>query len=229
MRPEFVTFDCYGTLIDWNAGIVEAFRRRGEELGREADAREILDAYHRAEPAVESGEYRRYREVLTRLEEEVGRRLGWPTGGRRGWLADSLPDWPPFEDTNPALERLAGLGYRLGIVSNVDDDLLAGTRRRLEASFDLLVTAERVRSYKPAPAHFERLLEEVGEDRSRVLHVAQSWFHDVRPATTMGIPVMWVNRLAEERPADEPAPTAAVPDLAGAVGWIERNCRPPAP
>jgi len=231
MRPEVVTFDCYGTLVDWNAGIVGAFQRHGERLGREAGAREILDAYHRAEPAVESETYRTYREVLTRLEREVCRQLGWPMDGddERGWLAESLPDWRPFEDTNPALERLAGLGYRLGIVSNVDDDLLAGTRRRLGVSFDLLVTAERVRSYKPAPAHFERLLEEVDGDRDRVLHLAQSWFHDVRPATAMGIRVVWVNRLDEERPADEPAPTGEVDDLAGAVAWIEHNCKPPAP
>lgn len=229
MRPDHVTFDCYGTLVDWNAGIVDAFRRRGGELGAEATVAEILEAYHQAEPALESDRYRSYREVLTLLEGEVCRRLGWPEDAvqSRGWLAASVSEWRPFDDTNPALQRLAAMGYRTGIVSNIDDDLLAGTRRHLSVAFDLLVTAELVRSYKPAPAHFERLLQEVGGDPERVLHVAQSWFHDVRPATAMGIAVIWVNRLEEERPADEPGPEAEVPDLAAAVDWIEDRCEPP--
>jgi 2-haloacid dehalogenase/putative hydrolase of the HAD superfamily len=222
MRPEIITFDCYGTLIDWNAGITGAFRGEANRLGiGGVSDREILAAYHAAEPRVQAREYRPYREVLTLLELEVADLLGWPQpAGSTGYLAESLPDWPAFSDTNAALERLVAAGYRLGILSNIDDDLLAGTRKHLTVPFDLLVTAQQVRSYKPSPAHFERAIEMIGGRTEGLLHIAQSYFHDIRTAVGLGISTVWVNRLDEERPDGGTAPFAEVGDMTEAVYWV---------
>ncbi len=223
MRPEIITFDCYGTLIDWNAGITGAFKEEACRLGIEGlDKSELLAAYHAAEPRVQAREYRPYREVLTLLEEEVAGLLGWPPPEASGYLAESLPSWPAFAETNEALERLVAAGYRLGILSNIDDDLLAGTRRHLTVRFDLLVTAQQVQSYKPAPVHFERAIEAIGGRRGGLLHIAQSYFHDIRTAAGMGISTLWVNRLGEDRPAGGPAPTAEVRDMTEAADWVEQ-------
>ena len=224
-RPELLTFDCYGTLIDWNGGIVGALRGEGERQGRAADGGAILAAYHRAEPRAQAGPYRSYRDILTALEAEIAAELGWAPPAAPGYLAASLPSWLPFPDTARALRRLAAGGFRLGILSNVDDDLLAATRRQLPVDFDLLVTAEQVRGYKPAPRHFEAALRAVGGDSARLVHVAQSYFHDVRPAAGLGIRTVWVNRLGEQAPAGGPRPTAEVADLDGAAEWLEgRGC-----
>ena len=224
MRPQILTFDCYGTLIDWNAGITGAFESEARRLGiTDVDAGQLLAAYHSAEPRVQAREYRPYREVLALLEEEVASILGWPPPtDSSGYLASSLPSWPPFADTNTALEQLVAGGNKLGILSNIDDDLLAGTREHFTVDFDLLVTAQQVRSYKPEPAHFDRALEVVGGHPHGILHIAQSYFHDIRTAATMKIPTLWVNRLAEDRPADGPIPTAEVRDMAEAAGWVGR-------
>ena len=139
-------------------------------------------------------------------------------------MAESIPGWSPFPDTNGALERLASQGYRLGILSNIDNDLLAGTLRHFDVSFDLLVTAQSLESYKPAPRHFETALTKVGGDPGRMLHMAQSLFHDVRTATRLGIPVVWVNRMSESRPSDV-QPAAEVADVEGAVDWLESAIR----
>jgi 2-haloacid dehalogenase/putative hydrolase of the HAD superfamily len=157
---------------------------------------ELLAAYAEIEPAVEAESFRPYRDVLAETAERVAKRLDWSlTPERARGLARSLPSWKPFPDTNSALERLVSAGYRLGILSNVDDDLLAATLRHLTVPFDFLVTAQQVRSYKPAPAHFEAARRRIGE--SRWLHAAQSHFHDVVPCRALGIPVAWVNRKAE--------------------------------
>jgi 2-haloalkanoic acid dehalogenase type II len=196
-RPyDIITFDCYGTLIDWEGGISRAFAEAAAADGVTAARAAVHAAYAELEPAVEAETFRSYRMVLTETARRVAARLGWPLASERArFLADSLPEWPPFADTNPALERLAAAGYRLGILSNVDDDLLAATRRHLSVSFDLLVTAQQVGSYKPAHGHFLAARRRIGG--SRWLHVAQSYFHDVVPARTLGIPVAWINRNRE--------------------------------
>ena len=222
-RPRIITFDCYGTLIDWNGGISAALRAEGERQGLAADRTTILEAYHAVEPHVQSEDYRTYREVLTLVESEVAVQLGWGRPEAPGYLADSLPSWPPFSDTNRSLARLVSGGYELGILSNIDDELLAATRRHFDADFQLLVTAQQMRSYKPAAAHFECALEALGGDRSAMLHVAQSYFHDIRPASGMGIETVWVNRLAEEVPDGGRAPTVETADLDAAVDWIEQR------
>jgi 2-haloalkanoic acid dehalogenase type II len=200
-RPyDVITFDCYGTLIDWRAGISEAFLAAARRDGVTLDAPAVLALHAEIEPVVEAETYRSYRGVLTETARRVAARLGWSIPAERaGFLADSVPAWPPFADTNAALERLARAGYTLGILSNVDDDLLAGTRRHFSVGFDIVVTAQQVGSYKPAHGHFTTARARIGG--RRWLHAAQSYFHDVAPARALGIPVAWINRRGERVPA----------------------------
>ncbi len=183
-RYDIVTFDCYGTLIDWESGIAAAFRDAGVALDRQA----VLRAYAEHEPVAERPPFRPYREVLA----DTATRVANVRDG--SFLAESLPSWTPFPDTNAALERLRGAGYRLGILSNVDDDLLAATRRHFTVDFDLIVTAQQVRSYKPGHAHFLEARKRIGE--ARWLHAAESNFHDIVPANALGIDNAWINRRA---------------------------------
>ena len=219
-RWDVVTFDCYGTLIDWERGIADAFRAALSVDGVNLDPERVLAAYHELEPVVQAETFRRYRDVLTETARRVAARLGWALPeARAGFLADSLPSWTPFADTNAALERLARAGYRLGILSNVDDDLLAGTRRHFTATFDptLTITAQQVRAYKPAPAHFEAARARLGGQRW--LHAAQSYFHDVAPARSLGIPVAWINRKGEI-PAAPSGAEAEFRTLAEFAAWM---------
>lgn len=221
VRPELITFDCYGTLIDWNAGIAGALRAEGERQGFDVDDATILSAYHAAEPEAQAREYRSYRAILTRLEAAIAGHLGWEPPSAPGYLAAGVGSWTPFEDTNRSLRRLREMGFKLGILSNIDDDMLAATRQHLEVEFDLLVTAQQVRSYKPRPVHFEHAVAAVDGDRGRLLHMAQSHFHDIRPGEGHGIRTVWINRLAEVVPADGPQPFGETPDLQAAVAWLE--------
>jgi 2-haloalkanoic acid dehalogenase type II len=217
---DFVTFDCYGTLIDWEKGITKAFAAKASALGLPVPRREeILAAYHAVEPEIEAGPFRPYREILALTAARVAARLGWKIAEKdAGFLAESLPSWKPFPDTNPALARLPKAGIRLGILSNVDEDLLAGTRRHLDVSFDLVVTAEGVRSYKPGHAHFTAARAALGPG-ARWLHAAQSYFHDVVPAKALGIPVAWINRKSERAAAAGPA-DRELPDLSALADWL---------
>jgi 2-haloacid dehalogenase/putative hydrolase of the HAD superfamily len=217
-RPyDIVTFDCYGTLIDWEGGIAGAFARAAVESGSRLDPPAVLAAYERIEPVVEAERYRSYREVLTESAVRVARELGWALPeARAGFLAESLPRWIPFPDTNPALERLFKAGYQLGILSNVDDDLLAATRRHFTVPFDLVVTAQQVGSYKPADGHFVTARQRVGG--RRWLHAARSHFHDVTPCRRLGVPVAWINRGSE--PAREPRPDRELATLTALADWL---------
>ena len=190
MNPfEVITFDCYGTLIDWETGIREAFSR----TGMESDA--ALRAYAEIEPVVEGESYRSYREVLTETAARVAKKLG-NRNVRPSFLAESLPSWKPFADTNPSLERLRRAGIRLGILSNVDDDLIAATRKHFTVDFDLVITAQQVRSYKPAHGHFVTARERIGT--LQWLHAAQSNLHDIVPANQLGIANAWINRHTQK-------------------------------
>jgi 2-haloalkanoic acid dehalogenase type II len=202
---EIITFDCYGTLIDWEAGILAAFRKAAAEDGVRLDESRIIDAYAANERAVEAEGYQSYRNVLRESAARTAHALGWPRDRERcGFLAESLPSWRPFPDTNPSLERLRGLGIGLGILSNVDGDLLEGTRRQFAVSFDIIVTAQQVKSYKPGRAHFDEARRQIGN--RRWLHAAQSNFHDIVPANALGIPTAWINRRAQKAlPGGEPS------------------------
>ena len=213
-----VSFDCYGTLVDWETGISEAFRLAAAADGVELDRASIVAAYHEAEPQVQACDYRPYREVLGEAALFVARRLGWELEpSRAGFLAESLPDWPVFDDTRAALERLKSR-FDIAILSNVDDDLLRATIRRIGIEFDWTVTAQQVQSYKPAHAHFREALRRVGP-RDNLLHAAQSYFHDIHPATELALSAVWVNRKREL--CDGPEPLHVVADLAELVEWIE--------
>jgi 2-haloacid dehalogenase/putative hydrolase of the HAD superfamily len=212
-----LTFDCYGTLIDWEAGIAAAFIAAAPNTAG-VDTAAVLSTYADVEPAVQRERFRPYREVLAHTAVEVARRLGWSlTLEQAAFLPNSLARWPVFPDTNAALTRLHEAGFELGILSNVDDDLLAATARQFAVPFDFTITAQHVRSYKPAPAHFEAARSRIG-DRGW-LHVAQSWFHDVQPACAAGISVAWVNRMGEPVPPDA-TPVTVVSDLEAFAAWI---------
>ncbi|HEX6101320.1 MAG TPA: HAD-IA family hydrolase [Thermoanaerobaculia bacterium] len=210
-KYDIVTFDCYGTLVDWESGITDAFLRAASEDGVELRRDEVLRAYARIEPVVERGRFRLYRDVLTETASRVAHALGWPLASERGtFLVHSMASWKPFPDTNPALERLRDAGYALGILSNVDDDLLSATRRHFTVDFDLIVTAQQVQSYKPGHAHFLTAKQQIGD--RRWLHAAQSNFHDIAPTNALGIPNAWVNRHDETGGAK---PAYEVRDMAG--------------
>lgn len=214
-----ITFDCYGTLIDWESGIADAFVSAAAAGNVMLDRDEILRAYAAVERHVQADDYRSYREILHDTATRVARSLGWVFAPERmHFLADSLPAWQPFPDTVPALERLAAAGCRLGILSNIDEDLLAATRKHFTVDFDIVITAEQVRSYKPRHAHFLTARELIGD--ASWLHAAESNFHDIVPTNELGIDNAWINR---QRQTELPGgtPKFLFDDLAGLAGLVE--------
>jgi 2-haloacid dehalogenase len=211
----WATFDCYGTLIDWNGGI----RRELERLfGIEAAPR-LLERYHELEPQVQAEEYRTYREVLSHTLERVAAAEGLQIPeGEAGALGSSLPSWDPFPEVPDALRDLRERGWLLAILSNTDRDLIAASQAQLGVPFDIVVVAEDTGSYKPAHGHWERFFEVTTADRDRHVHVAASLFHDISPANELGLTTVWINRLGEEA---DPEPTRELPDLAGLPGVLD--------
>jgi 2-haloacid dehalogenase len=197
----WATFDCYGTLIDWNAGIrAELARVFGEER-----AGEQLHRYHELEPELEADGTLTYREVMT----EAMRRLGAPAG-EESRLADSLPRWQPFPEVGTALTEARERGWKLAILSNTDPDLIAASKELLGVPFDETVVASEIGSYKPALRHWQEFTARTGADPTHHVHVAASLFHDIAPAQMLGLPSVWINRLGE-RPG--PQPTVELADL----------------
>ena len=216
-RPSIITFDCYGTLVDWRRGITDAFAAEAASSGWRFDADEILALHAEIEPAVQEQSYVPYRIVLQQVAQGILEQLGADAVEDAGmFLPESVPAWPVFPDTNAALEALVNGGYRLGILSNIDDDLFDATRSLFTVDFDLVVTAEQVRSYKPAAGHFDVARSDLGT--TSWLHAAQSYFHDVVPARTHGIPVVWINRLFEGALSDV-LPDHEVNDMQGFAEW----------
>ncbi|MEI7744031.1 MAG: haloacid dehalogenase type II [Chloroflexota bacterium] len=210
---DVLSFDCYGTLIDWEAGILAALRTILAARGVDAPDDALLERYALAEAAAEEGPYLRYREVLAHSADVTARELGVePTPGELAVFGGSVADWPAFPDSAAALARLAGR-YRLAILTNCDDDLFAASNRRLGVTFDEVVTAQQVGGYKPGLRNFEILLGRVGAPRERVLHVAQSLFHDHVPARQMGLSTVWINRRHDRPGSGATPPAAATPDL----------------
>ena len=210
---DVITFDCYGTLIDWETGILAALAPFREAAHPAAGDESLLQSYATLESALEEGAYRPYRDVLRGVMRGLARRYSVPEGGvDLDALAGSLPGWMPFPDTVEALQRLR-VHYRLGIISNIDTDLLGATLQHLGPVFDYIVTAEQARSYKPSPRNFTFGLESIGVPKTRLLHAAQSRFHDIAPTHALGIANVWVNRRGEEDDTGATAPSRAVPDL----------------
>jgi 2-haloacid dehalogenase len=208
----FVTFDVYGTLIDRDTGVYEAFAAEAARDGVELDRNELLALVREITREIEGGSYELYAEVLRRTAIEVAKRLDWALEpSRSGFLPDSVQRWKPFRETNIQLAKLAKK-YQLGLLSNVDDKLLGQTRRHIPTDFDLVVTAQQVRSYKPDPAHFTECARRMGGKRGWV-HVAASHYHDVAPCIKARVPVIWVNRTKETLDSSQRKPTAEVPNL----------------
>jgi len=209
----YLTFDCYGTLIDWEAGILHAVRPILDGRGHKLDDDELLESYGRLESTAQAGEFASYEDVLVRVMDGLAAELGFePTPAERRALVDSIGDWPAFPDTTASLAALK-VRYDLWILSNVDDDLFARTAPSLGVAVDGLVTAQQIRSYKPAPLHFTTMLERTGASPDRVLHVAQSLFHDISPAREVGLGTVWVNRRSGRSGSGATPPSAARPDL----------------
>jgi 2-haloacid dehalogenase len=193
-RFEILTFDCYGTLINWEEGILRCLHRILAAHGKDADDATILRLYGDFEARAEQGEYRSYREVLQSVVRQFGEQLGFaPTDDDANSLPESLKEWKPWPDTVTALRQLKAR-FRLAIISNVDDDLFAATRPQLEVEFDQIITAQQAGAYKPSLKIFELALRRVEVPAHRVLHVGQSLYHDVLPAQSFGLATVWVNR-----------------------------------
>jgi len=212
-RFKAITFDCYGTLIDWESGLLAALRpvlrRPGSNLG---DA-EILALYSEIEPQAQVP-YRRYRDVLAQVARQMADRLGFSISQSEAEsLPNSLKDWQPFPDTNAALARLKSR-YKLAIISNTDDELFAATSKHFSVRFDEVVTAEQAQAYKPSHAPFRLALQRLGLPQDQVLHVGQSVYHDVLPAQSLGLATVLVQRrgFGAARPA-EGIPDLTVPDM----------------
>jgi 2-haloacid dehalogenase len=228
-RFEILTFDCYGTLVDWEAGILAAIRPvlRAHALTLSDDA--VLALYAEIEPSVQAAEFLPYAEVLRRVMDGMGERLRFrPTPHERNALVDSIGDWPAFPDT-PAALALLKRRYKLYVLSNVDNDLFARTAPHLGVTLDGVITAQQVRSYKPAPGHFKALLQQTGAAKEQVLHVAQSLFHDIVPARQLGFATVWVQRRASGGGATPPAeasPDLVVADLAELARLVAMGLAP---
>lgn len=215
-RFDVLTFDTYGTLIDWEAGLLAALAPILARAGVSAADDDLLEAYARHEAALEAGEYLPYREVLACALDRLGTDLGFvPTAAERAAFGGSVADWPAFPDSPAALAALAGR-FRLAVITNCDDDLFAASQARLGVTFDPVVTAQQARSYKPAARNFELMferLEGLGIPRERVLHVAQSLYHDHVPAAALGLASVWVDRRHGRAGAGATPPASAEPDL----------------
>jgi 2-haloacid dehalogenase len=212
-RFDALTVDCYGTLIEWETGILAALRPVFESRGVAIGDDQLLEAFGAAEADVEAGPYRRYRDVLAEVLRRIAGERGIdPSADELDAFGGSVVDWPAFPDSPNALRTLA-TRYRLGVITNCDDDLFAASNRRLGVTFDQVVTAQQVGSYKPTHRNFEVMFERLGLPRERILHVAQSLFHDHVPAKALGLSTVWVDRRRGQVGSGATKPAAAEPDL----------------
>jgi 2-haloacid dehalogenase len=199
----WATFDCYGTLIDWNGGVrVELARVFGDDR---ADA--MLERYHEVEPEVQRDATLSYRQVMT----DSMRLLGAPAGEEHG-LAEALPGWRAFPEVHSALGEARARGWKLGVLSNTDDDYIAASQVQIGITFDEVIVAQEISSYKPSPRHWEEFFARTRAPREGHVHVAASLFHDIAPANALGLQSVWVNRLGELSPTTA-QPTRELPDL----------------
>jgi 2-haloacid dehalogenase len=216
---EALTFDCYGTLIDWERGILAGLRPILAANGVDPSDDEVLEVYARAEAAAEAGPYRRYRDILAGcLHDVAGAYRVAASDADAASFGGSVGAWPAFPDSTDALRQL-GTRFRLGVITNCDDDLFAASNARLGVTFDWIVTAQSVGSYKPNARNFEAAFEAIDLPRDRILHVAQSLFHDHVPAKQLGLSTVWIDRRHDREgsgatPPAVVAPDAVFPDMA---------------
>src|SRR6476660_3730939 len=209
---KWVTFAVYGTLIDWETGAYNAFEAEAKRDGFTIERDQVVDMFVSNQQEIQAGSYELYAEVLRRTAVRIAKRLEWPLEpSRSGFLPDSVQRWMPFKETSTQLQKLS-TKYKLGLLSNIDDKLLGQTRRHIGVDFDLVVTAQQVRSYKPELPHFTECARRMGGKRGWV-HVAASHYHDVVPCVKQRVPVIWVNRSKETLDSSQKKPTAEVPNL----------------
>ena len=216
----WATFDCYGTLVDWNSGIVGVIRR----LWPTADVERVLRRYHALEPLVQEGRGLAYREVGARTLRALAALEGLPLRVEDEYaFAQTLPDWPVFAEVPGSLMTLKQRGWRLAILSNTDPDLLAASLKHIGVPIDLTITAAEAGSYKPAPGHWQRFFEQTNAAKNRHIHIGASPFHDLAPAAQLGLRAVWINRLAE--PSETPR-AAELPDLRDLPDTLDRLVPP---
>jgi 2-haloacid dehalogenase len=222
-----ISFDCYGTLTDWESGILPVLRTVLANHGQSLPDADILKLYGEFEAEAENGPYQSYRDVLQSVVRAFADRFHFNASATEiRSLSESVASWRPFPDTVPALRELQRR-YKLAVISNIDDDLFAQTRKYLEVEFDGVITAEQARSYKPSVNNFQMALRRLGLPPERLLHAAQSIYHDVVPAQSLGISTVWVNRKSA-RPgigavrASMGKPDLEVPDLASLAALMTR-------
>jgi 2-haloacid dehalogenase len=212
---EWVTTDCYGALIDWEKGILDAFKAEAERDGFSFEEKPLMDRFFEVQAEIMAGSYELYAEVLRRTAVKVAGEIGWELEPSRAqFLPDSVERWLPFREANAAMDRL-GKRYNIGIVSNIDDKLLGISRRHLRTELDLVVTAQQVRSYKPDPTHFRETARRIGGKKGWV-HIGSGYDNEVAPCLKLNVPVIWVNRSGEKLDGRK-APTATVKNLRAAA------------
>lgn len=210
---DVLTFDCYGTLIDWESGLLEAFRPVLANHGINITTKKLLELYGELESDAERGEYLEYKKVLQTVLERFGSRFRLtPTQIELQHFSESVKDWPAFPDSPLALQTLKKK-YKLAVISNIDDDQFAHSEKRLQVEFDWVITAEQVRSYKPSLNNFRLALERIGQPKEKILHVAQSLFHDIAPAKSLALSTVWVNRRHDKEGFGATPPAEAQPDI----------------
>jgi 2-haloacid dehalogenase len=207
-----VSFDCYGTLIDWETGLLQALSPIFSTHGIEFEKESLLESYGRLESEMESGPYLIYREVLKAVLKKLGDQYGFtPTRLELEQFPNSVSDWLPFPDSVAALRKLKQR-YQLAIISNVDDDLFAASAKRLEIEFDWVITAQQVKSYKPSANNFHSAIARIGLPKTKILHAAQSRFHDIAPAKALGLSAVWIHRRLGKEGSGATPESAAIPD-----------------
>ena len=212
---EWVTTDCYGVLIDWEKGILDAFGAEAERDGFSFDEKPLLERFFEVQAEIMAGSYELYAEVLRRTGVKVAGEIGWELEPSRAqFLPDSVERWLPFREANAAMDRLAKR-YQVGIITNTDDKLLGISRRHLRTELDLVVTAQQVRSYKPDPTHFRECARRMGGKKGWV-HIGAGYENEVAPCLKLNVPVIWVNRHGEKLEGRKPA-TATVKNLRDAA------------
>ena len=205
-----MTFDCYGTLIDWEGGVYDAFQKEADRDGFTIDRNTLVPRFIEVQREIQGGSYELYAEVLRRTAVRVAGELDWDLEpSRANFLPHSVPAWPAFRETNAQLERLAKK-YEIGVLSNIDDKLLGATRRHLRVDFDLVVTAQQVRSYKPDPAHFNECARRMEGKKKKWVHIASGYDPDVAVCIKKKIPVIWVNRHGTALEQGQKKPDAEV-------------------
>lgn len=212
-KYEVLTFDCYGTLIDWESGMLAVIKTLLANHSINLDDEKVLELFAKFETEQEQGEYTKYKEILKGVVQKFGEQLGFePSLKEQNSLFDSVNNWPLFPDTVEALKSLKKR-FKLAILSNIDDDLFSSTAEQLEVEFDWVITAEQAKSYKPSLNNFQLAIERIGLPIEKILHVACSLYHDIVPASSLKLSTVWVNRRANKEGAGASLPASGEADL----------------